>query len=412
MRPFAVALLSIAPWALGACAGPRAPAQDLSVRDFRAAPGATPPAGAPTPTPAAAASPPEPDGPPMEVIARPGAPELPKDPRPVSTVVTVDAKVGEVNNKPIFAAEFLAPMAARMRQEAQEKSPAEWRAFARDRIQSTLEARIDNELILADSFAQLPPAQRQGIGRVLNDIFRRERSATRGSEALVERRLREQNTNLGEEWQRKREDLLIQLRLRELRRQVQVSADEVELAYERSYDIWNPDPRAVFRRIRMRADDTAAMERIIARLEAGDPFAEVAEDPANLNNPEMGGLLEDVGVFSGMYEDAVFFSSSVLQQAAASLAPGEWAGPIETGSTASWLFLERIEIKRTTLFEAQPIIRTQLEQIRFQEILDTYFRQLKARSSFTDVGEMTERLLAIAERWYLEPALAAGAPAP
>ncbi|MFG0284966.1 MAG: peptidylprolyl isomerase [Phycisphaerales bacterium JB039] len=413
MRFIGASLLILAACTLAACAGPRAPARDLTVRDFRAAPGAAPrpesPQTAPPPAPLPEAAP---AGPALEVVARPGAPEPPEDPQPVTAMVVVDEKVGEINTKPVYAAEFLAPMAARMRQEARDMSPGEWRRFARDRIAADLEARINNELILADSYAQLPASQRQGLGVILEDIFRRERSATRGSEALVERQLREQNTTLGDEWQRKREDLLIQLRLRELRRQVQVSADEVALAYERSYDQWNPDPRAIFRRIRVRADDQEALSRITARLEAGEPFGEVAEDPANLNNPEAGGLLEDVGSFTGPYQDAVFFSSEPLQEAARSLAEGQWAGPVQTGSTMSWLFLERIERKSVSLFEAQPSIRAQLETIRFNEILESHFNQLKARSSFTDIGEMTDRLLAIAERWYLEPALAGSAGAP
>lgn len=428
MRAAGGAILGLcAACALCACGSPRPGPRSLSVTDFRDPipdnPDAPDVASAPRP-----AQPPAPRalldgsmgfGPDLgptgalRVVARAGPPDAPEAPRTVSSMAIVDEIVGEINTKPIYAVEFLSTMADRMRQVAEEAPPDEWRRFARMRIHQELRARLHAELILADSYAQLPPAHRQGLSVILDDLLRRDRSAQRGSEALVERELREQNSTLGQQRQDRREKLLIDLRYREWWQQVHVSADEVELAYERDYEKYNPDPRAIFRRIRIYADDEEAVARIQRRLDAGEPFAVVAEDPANLNSPEEGGLIQGVGSFPGGYQEATFFASEPLNEAVRGLTEGQWGGPVESGTTVSWLYLERIERHKVSLFDARPQIRRQLEQERFLEVQDAEFRTMMARSSFTDLEVMTDKLLVIAERWYLAPVIAArSAPTP
>ena len=85
---------------------------------------------------------------------------------------------------------------------------------------------------------------------------------------------------------------------------------------------------------------------------------------------------------------------------------GFQGGPFQRGATMNWLFLDRIERKKTKLYDARPIIRKQLEDRRLQEIANSEFERMMARASFTDLNLMAQRLLQIAERWYLEPVLA------
>jgi hypothetical protein len=407
------AWLAVAVATLAGCAGrdDRAPARALTVNDFRAA-------AAPAPQ---AVSAPEsivvldqslgfsPDRGPagaLEVVAGPGAPPAPDAPRPVAAPVVVDQKVGEINTRPVWAAEFLGPMAARMRQWAEQDSPDQWRAKALKRIHEDLRQRLDQELIRADTLAAMPPAHRQGLSYVLEDVFRRERSANRGSEAMVEDELRGKNSTLGEAWQAKRDDWLIMSRQRQWWEQVHVSADEVDLEYHRRYKEFNPDPRAVFRRIRVPASEEEAARRIQQRLDAGEPFVTVAEDSANRNSPGNGGLVEGVGSFPGEYAEAEFWSARELNEAARPLTEGEWTGPFRVGSSMNWLFLERIEREEgASLYDAGPLIRRQLENARANEIAEADFREMQSRASFTDIGLMADRLLGIAERWYLQPAL-------
>lgn len=410
--------------ALAGCARDRAPSQDVSLNDFRR-PGAAAEAAPPTaadPAPVAPPAPPEstvtldrslgfapergPTGA-LEVVARPGTPEAPERAEAVAPPVIVDQKVGEINTKPVWAAEFLRPMAARLRQEVELRSPQEWRVWARDTvITAALIDRLRNELIVADTISRIPPAQRPGLTRVLEEVFRRERSARGGSQAVVEQELREENSSLGEAWQQQREDVLIQERQREWWRRVHVSADEVDLEYQRRYKEFNPDPRAIFRRIRIAASDEEAIARIQQRLESGEAFATVAEDPANRNNAEGGGLVENVGSFTGEYAEAEFWAVAELNEAARTLSEGEWTGPFEVGSAMNWLHLEKIERENISLYEARPQIRRELEQQRVREISEADLQRMFSQASFTDIDVMADRLLTIAESWYLEPALA------
>src|SRR5690606_24358883 len=123
--------------------------------------------------------------------------------------------------------------------------------------------------------SRIPPARRAGLTRVLEEVFRRERSARGGSQAVVEQELREGDSSLGEAWQQQRENLLIRERELEWARRVHVSSDEVELEYQRRRDEFNPDPRAIFRRIRIAASNEEAIQRIEQRLDAGETFETV-----------------------------------------------------------------------------------------------------------------------------------------
>lgn len=405
------ALLAAA--ALAGCAGTREPApQDLTVGDFRAP-------AAPAPQPA---TPPEstvvldqslgfapqrgPTGT-VEVVARPGPPAPPESADPVAAPVVVDQKVGEINTRPVWASDFLSTMADRMRRQA-EQEPAGWRTWAYGQIRDELRLMLNDELIRADTLSKLRPAQRQGLSYFIEETLRRDRSERFGSEALMERELRQQNRTMGDAWQARRDQLLVDERAMQWWRQVHISADEVELEYQRRFKDFNPDPKAIFRRISVPAGNEEAIARIQRRLQDGDPFAEVAEDPANTTNAAGGGLVTEVGGFTGDYAQADFWAASAveLNQAARTLSPGAWTGPFQRGPTMNWLFLERIEQKTVSLYEAQPIIRSDLENQRWREIAEADFQRMMSRASFTDLDLMAERLVRIAERWYLEPALA------
>ena len=56
----------------------------------------------------------------VDVVASAGAPELPKGPRPepVGGAILIDAKIGDVNGRPIYASKFLEPMADHLRAKA------------------------------------------------------------------------------------------------------------------------------------------------------------------------------------------------------------------------------------------------------------------------------------------------------
>ena len=73
----------------------------------------------------------------------PGAAES-APPEAVVASVFVDAKIGDVNGKPIYATSFLEPLSARLRAEAEKMPRAEWMTFARERIREELDRSVED----------------------------------------------------------------------------------------------------------------------------------------------------------------------------------------------------------------------------------------------------------------------------
>jgi hypothetical protein len=144
-----------------------------------------------------------------------------------------------------------------------------------------------------------------------------------------------------------------------------------------------------------RAEDVA---RINERLAAGESFAEVATDPANGYERDLGGLYERP--FSGEFTEGEFFGSPVLNDRARALSPGESSGAFEVGSSTTWLWLEGIERTSTSLYDAQLRISQELTLERRRREQQAYLNRLQERARVSNRDEMLMRLLTIAEERY------------
>lgn len=333
---------------------------------------------------------------------------------PVARPATVllDVKVGEVNNKAIFAAEFLDPLAQRLRALAyrdvdlpdgtttQELVPLSvWQAQAAAIITEQLQIFITNELVIAEGLASFTPAQRSSLRNFLGlarvDLERR-------SGGSITRAVRSLGTGqtLSEYLQEVRNRQLINKFGDDLRRSVVITRSDVERAYLQQYGGDRRDSSMTFREIRVRADDEQGEARIARRLSRGEPFAEVATDEANTSRRSDGGLWPAIS-FKGEFRDASFFpSDEQLDEALRSLTPGEWAGPIEGARFTSWIYLEDIEIGYKTWAEAQSELRAELYDRRLEEAYLREMSRLYEQAGLQDLRGMQQELLAVATDWY------------
>lgn len=346
----------------------------------------------------------------MDVVATPGDPVLSTSATPVGQPQFVDAKIGDVNGKPVFASAFFdrgtatsPPLGPRLAAEANLRNRREWIAFAREQITQTLQGFVVDELLEAEARSKLTEEQRQGLRYFVDTIQKDLVSANRGSRSRAEESLGGRTVT---DFKREREqELLIRRELATLDQKTIVSPRDIENAWERQQDLYNPPSEARFRLISVDEASPESVKKVADMLAAGTPFAQVAEDPVNgqLVVPRKG---EQTREFRGSFSEATFFSIEPLQNAARSLTKGAWTGPIRVASASGnadiyWISLEQLIIEERSLADTQLIIYNDLQQRRFRRERELYINRLAERASFTSIDEMTIRLMSIAEARYL-----------
>lgn len=313
----------------------------------------------------------------------------------------VEAKVGDINGKPIYISTFFEPIEARLIADASRMSRNEWRRVATEEIIGPrLNGIIADELLRAEALASLTPQQRMGLRSFLSGFRQDLLSESMGSEQLARRRL-ESSTGqtLDQALRQKETDTLIRLTLfQQINRRINVSWRDIRQRYERDANIYTPPPVATFRMIRVPTGSQDVVDSVAQRLGGGEDFAEVASDKRNTFRPEQGGVYEIA--FVKDFTEAEFFGSEELNAQARTLNPGQTVGPFTVGSSTTWLRLDGIERKTISLYEAQLRINQELTLERRRNEQQAYLEKLTERARVGNRQEMMVRLLRIAEDRY------------
>lgn len=427
---FAYAVMGVALLMQGGCGktqvtGPRSQSLErLSIDDFQSLDTDAPPAPAPLPsasnpdtTPTIATQRPSqnPDGITInQPRSTPRAVEI-GSPRPIASTGSepqpttpsgrslqlLDAKVGDVNGKPVFTSSFFAPIEDRLLAEAERLPPDEWRKSAGRIITQRLDGIIADELLRAEALAALTPTQRVGLQAFLNNFRNNLLSENLGSSQLATRRIRErEGLTLDEALKQKEVDTLVQLTLiREINRRVNVSWRDIKQRYERDIDDYSPPPTAVLRVIRVFRDDAGKVESVNSRLQSGEDFIAIAADSTvNTFNQDQDGMLKKQ--LEGSFEETSFFGPNVLNEATRPLQIGQQAGPIELGSSVYWIKLVDMEQQNTSLYDAQLKIQRDLTFERREQAKQQYFERLQERARVSTRDQVLVRLFEIAEQRY------------
>jgi hypothetical protein len=309
----------------------------------------------------------------------------------------VDAKVGDLNGSPIFAAEWLEPISGRLRAESARLERDAWRNFAGGLIRERLAAELKDELLYNEIQNELTPEEKAGVRQVISNAQREQIRRTGGSVTLAERQLQDANNQTIDSFARDRERqiLVAEKYRREIDERVQVSQRDIELYYERNHDQFNPPPIAHLHRIRLGKDDAASIAQVQQRLGAGEPFIDVATIESNTMTQAL-----TAREIIGPYEEFEFYSIEPLNEATRSLKPGQTVGPVEHGTSVSWLYLEKIEDRAVTLYDAQLAIENQLRSDQRRELEQRYIFRLIRRAGLAEFDRIVIGLTEIAEQWY------------
>ncbi|MGH7243950.1 MAG: hypothetical protein ACREJD_11070 [Phycisphaerales bacterium] len=340
----------------------------------------------------------------LDVAVEPGEPALgARTPDPVGPPVFVDAKVGDVNNRAIYASAFLEDMIDRLKAKYEEMrkinpkmAKAAWRQFARSEIQRKLDSIIEDEVLRAEALNQLQPEQKAGFFNWLQSVRSEVVAENRGIEAAANENLSAQNgTSLDQTMKNREQQELIKFILQSrIYSRANVSWRDIQIAYEKNYDLFNPPPIASFLIFTIPKGDLPEIEKVRARLAAGEDFDDIARE----KTPR----IDEHDRFSdrpyeGDYAKADFFGPKDLNEEVRKLTPGRWVGPIVFKTDAYWIKLERIWKVSEDLYAAQLFLESRLSSTKNDYEKYKFVDRLKKRASFTDVDTMTTRLLALAE---------------
>jgi len=345
-----------------------------------------------------------------DAMATPEAPDkifIAVSPPVASDPVLVDAIVGSINGKPVRASEFLAPLAGTLASPLKQPTITrdEWRLYAMRKIFERLNTEVEGELLVSAGMAELSPAERDNLALFVLNEKRKVVAAARGSEEAADRKLRDEGRGgLAQFLNERKRELVIQ-RIIELkiRPRVQVSMRDVEVYHRQHPDKYDSPSQYIFRMIAVPKDGAKNVEAVGERLSAGDSFADVASSPLNTFNVESGGRFSRIHESSRAQSESSFFGEKALNDAARSLEPRKWAGPVETEDSINWLYLDEVIDRSKTLYEAQLEIENTIRTQRSQDEFRRYLMRLRDNGSYTALDQMTMRLTTIAEHQLLGP---------
>ncbi len=365
----------------------------------------------------------------------PAAPEVTITPGPAQPSATatatglgaeIDAKVGDINGRAIFASSFLEEMGPRMRAQAEDLykrnagtgktiPPAQlaaardrmldvWREFAVVLTHNKLENELQVELLRAEASASFTAEQKMGFFSFLQRVQEDLRSESGGSTARAGEKVNEEEGQTIDEYLKSRKTLeLVRYQLqRKVFSRVNVSWRDVQLEYDKRPEAYVEPPKVVFRVVLVKTETES--KDVEQKLSAGTSFVEIAESAVNTFNAEKGGKEERV--YTGSKAPADIFGPKEMNEAAKKLNEGQWAGPFRVGNSYGFVFMEKMILDERELYDVQLRVEDYLRSRRQLHETNRYIERLKQRASFTNLEEMTLKLVGFAQARYFDPVFA------
>ena len=343
---------------------------------------------------------------------------------------TVNAMIGQVNGRPLYASTVLEPLAGQLRAWNTTLSPRDFRTATNKMVGDRLYQIVFDTLFLGEAERHLTENERFGLK--VNLRMNREELVRRygnGSEPQADEEMRKKTgKGLEETLTNVKQSILIRKYQEDvIMPKITVSRRDVERFYydAKNFEKFNPKPG---RKIRMIRVTTAPQATEIDRLlTEGKPFEEVARQRFNLNNREGGGLMVTKDAKENTIEfiqgDKVF-GIEPLNAAMLALKAGERSPRIVTGTGATetywWVFVEAInEGKHIPLREAQLQIEQQIRGMQYLMLEQRYRKKLFEDAGYkleatanNPMAEMAQALVEIAVNVYGPAAKPAATPAP
>lgn len=314
-------------------------------------------------------------------------------------VYVLDAMVGQVNGRAIYASHVFEPIGPQLAALGKSLPPSIFKQRATELIVGQLQTIVTNALILGEAERDLSIQERYGLVAMLQT--RREellRQFGEGSESVADSNVHQRTgKGLDEQLKNYREQVLVSRYINNhIGPKINVSRKDIERYYENNYETYNPPAGRTLRLIMVGSQKDA--QHIQAQLAAGQSFDEVAKSPANQYRASQGGLMAD------RITGEKFSGYDALNQAMVKLEQGQHSPMVEAGGSWWWVKVETYESgKGRSLEQVQLEIRQLLENQQRNSLGLEFRRKLLDEGSYNPIGQMTDSLVQIAMSRYSQP---------
>jgi hypothetical protein len=317
----------------------------------------------------------------------------------------VDALLGQINGKPLYADEFLASREDRIRQlVAQPDRTTAYRQVLQ-LLDEAFEQFVNNQLVISEAEGAIPIEAKEGLLAWMRELQEKEIASRGGTRSEAQRSIEEEfpGTTIEEFMQRQKNEILASdLMRRRIKPRAIVSWRDIERLYLKNWEKYNPPPTLRVGRIALLKTDEAKVNRVKELFAQGRTFADVAAD---LQLPNQGLWKELKLGAKGI--DGIPDLVDDLKARLKNLKEGVVDGPVEQKSQVTWMtLLPGEQAKPTSIFDSrlQLNLRRQLEGERFGMEQYRYLQGLRSRWIAEDLTEMKKRLIQFAlERYWRQP---------
>jgi hypothetical protein len=315
------------------------------------------------------------------------------------SVLTMDAMVGQVNGRAIYANAVFEPIEAQLAALGRTLPPSIFKQRATDLIVGQLQTIVTNALILGEAERDLSRQEQYGLVSMLKarreELLRRmgEGSAVKADEYS----LRTTGKSIDQQVDEYRQQVLVGRYIgNRVRPRINVTRKDIERYYDTHHARYNPAAQRTLRVIM--TNDPANADHIDKMLASGKTFEEVARQPMNLHRSSNGGM------WPSKVEGDKLFSAQKLNDAMVALKAGEHTQRIEADRRFWWIKLETFEQpKGRSLEEVQLEIRQILEDQQRDALGMEFRRKLLTEGSYNPIDQMTGKLVDIAMSRYSQP---------
>ncbi|MCC7204531.1 MAG: peptidyl-prolyl cis-trans isomerase [Phycisphaeraceae bacterium] len=333
--------------------------------------------------------------------AEPTSSTLPDSPSPAAPMAgpayTIEALVGQVNGRPVYAGRILDPIDEQLRALVRTQPPQQFVRKARELIASRVDQVIFDQLILGEAERMLSDRQRDGLRYSLKEK-RAElvRKHGRGSEQIADKVLLDTTgKDLVQTLREERERMLVQnYTAQQIVPKIDVTRSDIERYYQQNIEQYQPAPQ---RTIHMIVADAEHAPTVAQRLAAGESFLTLAADAAvNTYRPAQAGLFAEKAAGSKIFENAD------LNAATLALKPGGHTQGMPLEDHTVWVHVDKIEQSRArSLQDVQAEIEHHLRAQQLQVLTIQYRRRLLKDGSFTPQDQMINAVMEVALSRYM-----------
>lgn len=315
----------------------------------------------------------------------------------------VDGLVGQINGRPVFAAEFFTPIEDRLIRIAADGGPAESQRAIIQLVHERWMTFVNSELVIAEAESGMNMQMQQGLFAWLTDLEQEVTAQRGGTRFGAEQSLMDDTGMTMEEFlqQQRKLGLAGQLIRRKVEPRAIVSWRDIQQVYQADIQLYVPPTQVVIGRILLlNRRDAERIESVKAAFAEGRSFKEVATEAGIKDDGEWRTFTLEG---DGNDLDGLADLKQEVREALIGLKIGQPTVPIEGRTSTTWYtVLGFITPPSRTIFDpgVQLGIRGQLEAIRYDEEERRYLDSLRRRWVNDEIRKMELRLIDIALRRY------------